>query len=72
MSPHLDKIIVHMGEVWKVIGVGAQRKGNTYCHLVTPLKSGTNSRGKSTRQISDWIDTAVLEASKIEQQVHDR
>lgn len=41
----LDKIIVHLGDVWKVIGVGAQRDGNTFCHLASTHRGRRQKNG---------------------------
>jgi hypothetical protein len=60
----IDKIIVHMGEVWRVIGVGAQREGNTFCHLVNTQRGRKQKNGWCPVQINDWVDTEVLKASK--------
>lgn len=60
----LDKTIVHMGEVWKVIGVGAQRDGNTFCHLANKHRGRQQKNGWVPAQINDWVDTEVLKAAK--------
>lgn len=59
-----DKIIVHMGRVWRVIGVGAQTEGNTFCHLASVYEFRKQKNGKYPIQINDWVDTAVLKAAK--------
>lgn len=58
------KKIVHMGDVWKVLGTGVQRDGNTFCHLASITRFRTQKNGKNPIQISDWIDTEVLKAAK--------
>ena len=60
----LDKIIVHMGDAWRVLGVGAQRDGNTYCHLASTTNFRQQKNGAIPMQIGDWIDTEVLKAAK--------
>jgi hypothetical protein len=60
----IDKIIVHMGDVWRVIGVGAQRDGNTFCHLASTHRGRKQKNGWCPVQINDWVDTEVLKASK--------
>jgi hypothetical protein len=60
----LDKIIVHMGDAWRVLGVGAQRDGNTYCHLASTTNFRQQKNGRIPMQIGDWIDTAVLKAAR--------
>jgi hypothetical protein len=60
----LGKVIVHIGHVWKVVGVGAQRDGNTFCHLLSIHRGRQQKNGWRPAQINDWVDTAVLEASK--------
>ncbi len=60
----LDKTIVHMGEVWKVIGVGAQRDGNTFCHLLNLYRGRKQKNGFVGHQMVDWVDTAVLQAAR--------
>lgn len=60
----LGKIVVHLGDVWKVIGVGAQRDGNTFCLLASTHRGRQQKNGWYPAQINDWVDTAVLEASK--------
>ena len=60
----LDKTIVHMGEVWKVIGVGVQTEQNTFCHLLNLHRGRNQKNGWVGAQINDWVDTAVLNAAK--------
>jgi hypothetical protein len=60
----LDKVIVYMGDVWRVLGVGAQRDGNTYCHLASTTNFRQQKNGAIPMQIGDWIDTEVLKAAK--------
>lgn len=60
----LDKIIVHMGETWKVIGVGAQRDGNTFCLMANTSRGRKQKNGWCPIQINDWVDTEVLKAAK--------
>jgi len=59
----LDKQIVVAGDVWRVLGVGAQRKGNTFCHLASTTRFRQQKNGKNPIQIGDWVDTAVLIAA---------
>ena len=61
---YTGKKIVHMGDVWEVIGVGAQAEGNTFCHMASLTRFRTQKNGKNPIQINDWVDTAVLEAAK--------
>lgn len=60
----LDKIIVHMGDAWRVIGVGAQTGNNTFCHLASITRSRKQKNGSIPIQINDWVDTSVLKAAK--------
>jgi hypothetical protein len=60
----LDKNIVHMGEVWQVIGVGAQTENNTFCHLLNLQRGRKVKNGFYPVQINDWVDTAVLQAAR--------
>ena len=54
---HAGKTIVHIGHVWIVERVGIEQEGNTFCLLISAY-------GKTKRTITDWVDTAVLNASK--------
>lgn len=60
----LDKVIVHMGDAWRVIGVGAERDGNTFCHLSSITRERRQIDGWCPVQINDWVDSAVLRAAK--------
>ena len=60
----VGKKIVHMGHAWEVINVGAQRDGNTFCHLANLYQFRQQKNGRVPVQIADWVDTAVLKASK--------
>lgn len=60
----LNKAIVHMGRAWRVIGVGSQRDGNTFCHLACAHEFRVQKNGKVPVQINDWIDTEVLRAAR--------
>lgn len=59
----LDKQIVVAGDVWRVLGAGAQRDGNTFCHLASTTRFRQQKNGKNPIQIGDWVDTAVLIAA---------
>jgi hypothetical protein len=60
----VDCTLVHMGQAWRVLGVGAERNGNTYCHLASLHNFRIQKNGKVPMQIGDWIDNAVLAAAK--------
>lgn len=60
----LDKIVVHIGDAWRVVGVGAQRDGNTFCHLVSITRGRKQKNGWNPIQINDWVDTEVLKAAQ--------
>ena len=59
----LDKQIVVAGDVWRVLGAGAQRDDNTFCHLASTTRFRQQKNGKNPIQIGDWVDTAVLIAA---------
>ena len=59
----LDKTLVHMGEDWKVIGVGTQRDGATFCHLLNLHRGRQQKNGWVGVQIGDWVDTEVLKTA---------
>ena len=54
------KAIVHMGHIYRVIGVGAQLGGNTYCHLASLTEGRMQKNGWYANQICDWVDDEVL------------
>jgi len=56
--------LVHMGQAWRVIGVGTERNGNTFCHLANLYEFRQQKNGKVAIQINDWVDSAVLAAAK--------
>lgn len=56
--------LVHMGRAWRVIGVGTERNGNTFCHLASLHEFRQQKNGRVAMQINDWIDSAVLANSK--------
>jgi hypothetical protein len=60
----IDKTIVHIGDAWRVVGVGAQRDGNTFCHLASTTRFRQQKNGKNPVQIGDWVDTEVLKAAR--------
>ena len=60
----IGRTIVHMGRVWRVIGVGAVSEGNTFCHLASVYEFRKQKNGRVPLQINDWVDTAVLAAAK--------
>jgi hypothetical protein len=59
-----DKVIVHMGDTWRVIGIGAKRNGNTFCHLASTHRGNKQKNGWMPAQINDWVDNAVLQEAK--------
>mgnify|MGYP000104764769 CR=1 FL=1 len=52
--------LVHMGQAWRVLSVGTERDGNTFCHLINLYEK---VKGQYI-QINDWVDSAVLANSK--------
>lgn len=56
--------LVHIGRAWRVIGVGAERNGNTFCHLASLHEFRMQKNGRMPIQINDWVDSAVLAAAK--------
>ena len=56
--------LVHLGRAWRVIGVGTERNGNTFCHLANLYEFRVQKNGRVPMQINDWVDTAVLAAAK--------
>lgn len=56
----VDSTLVHMGRAWRVLSVGTQRDGNTFCHLIS---LHDKIKGQFI-QINDWVDSAVLAAAK--------
>ncbi len=59
----IDQIIFHDGERWLVLGAGAQRDGNTFCHLESTSRGRQQKNGWVPVQICDWVSTEVLEAA---------
>ncbi len=64
MHPKIDHTLVHAGHAWRVIGVGAERNGNTFCHLANLYHFRQQKNGRVPVQICDWVDSAVLAAAK--------
>jgi hypothetical protein len=60
----IDKIIVHMGDTWRIVGVGAERGGNIFCHMASTHLGRKQKNGWMPAQIGDWVDTEVLKAAK--------
>jgi len=56
----VNSTLVHMGRAWRVLSVGTQRDGNTFCHLIS---LHDKIKGQFI-QINDWVDSAVLAAAK--------
>lgn len=61
----IGNTLVHMGQAWRVIGVGAERNGNTFCHLSSLCEFRQQKNGRVPFQINDWVDSAVLESSRL-------
>lgn len=55
-----DKIIKVDGETWKVVSTGAERDGQTYCHLASTQRFTNTRNGKNPAQICDWVDSSLL------------
>lgn len=60
----VDKKIVHMGDVWRIVSVGVTKDGNTFCHLASTSRGRKQKNGWYPLQINDWVDTAVINAAK--------
>lgn len=58
----IDKVIVHMGDTWRVVAVGVERDGNTFCHMASTHLGRQQKNGWMAAQIGDWVDTEVLKA----------
>ena len=59
----IDQIIFHDDDRWVVLGAGAQRDGNTFCHLASTSRGRQQKNGWVPVQICDWVSTEVLEAA---------
>lgn len=59
-----NKVIAHMGDTWRIVAVGTQRDGNTYCHMASTHLGRQQKNGWMPVQIGDWVDTEVLKAVK--------
>ena len=53
-----------MGDTWRIVAVGAQRDGNTYCHMASTHLGRQQKNGWMPAQIGDWVDSEVLKAAK--------
>lgn len=60
----VNHTLVHMGDAWRVLGVGAQREGNTFCLLAILTRGRKQKNGWCPMQINDWVDSAVLANAK--------
>ena len=49
------------GDVWRILGVGSFLDGRVYCHLASTTAATEQRNGANPRQISDWLDAAVVE-----------
>jgi hypothetical protein len=58
------RTIVYAGELWRILSVGADRNGSTYCHLANLARGHMQKNGWMPVQIGDWIDNAVLARAK--------
>lgn len=58
------KIIVHIGDTWKILTTGARTENNIYCHLASTHKGKQQKNGWMPQQICDWVDAAVVKAAK--------
>lgn len=58
------KIIVHIGDTWKILTTGARTENNIYCHLASTHKGKQQKNGWVPQQICDWVDAAVVKAAK--------
>lgn len=56
--------LVHIGRAWRIIGVGTQRNGNTFCHLASLHEFRVQKNGRIPLQINDWVDSAVVANAK--------
>lgn len=57
-----DPIITHDDHEYRVIGVGARRDGQTFCHLASTTIGRQQKNGWVPQQIADWVPNEVLEA----------
>jgi len=55
---------VYAGETWRIVGIGAERNGSTYCHLANLTRGRQQKNGWMPIQVGDWIDSAVIARAK--------
>jgi len=60
----VDCIVVYAGELWRIVGIGAERNGSTYCHLANLTRGRQQKNGWMPIQMGDWIDSAVIARAK--------
>ena len=56
--------IEYAGDVWRVLGVGAELNGKTYVHLASLVRGVNRRNGWHPVQMADWIDTGLLEKTR--------
>lgn len=57
----MNRYIQWNGDVWDVLGTGAQRGDTTFCHLASLSRFQNQRNGANPVQIQDQVPTALLE-----------
>ena len=49
------------GDILRVLSVGAERNGKTYCHLASTTRGFQQPNGLNPLQMVDWVPSELLE-----------
>lgn len=52
------------GDTWRVLSMGVERDGKTFCHLASTTRGQWQRNGFHPTQICDWIPNEQLTALK--------
>lgn len=59
----IGKVIDLDGDRWEVIGAGAEKDGDTFCHLASTTRFNQHKNGKYPVQSCQFVSDDVLSAA---------
>lgn len=52
----IDSIINRDNDTWKIIGLGTERDGKVFCHLMSTTRFNKQRNGDCPIQVTDWVE----------------
>ena len=63
-----EPTIAFEDDIWRILGTGASRNGQTYYHLASTTRGRLQRNGWCPMQICTWLDHAFVQSQHIQRE----